>query len=87
MKEKLEKEIETFVYGMLSLIFGMAFFFGVLYPDHGISPRACHVENRETESVAQPYDRQRSDLWEEIYYCDRSRIRYKLYFYERFKNS
>ncbi len=43
MKEKIKKQIETFVYGMLSLIFAMAFFFGVLYPDRGLSPQSYRI--------------------------------------------
>lgn len=93
MRQKFEKEIETLVYGMLSLVFGMAFFFGVLYPDQGISSRAYRVKDTAVEAEmhtgtkAQSYVRNRCDLWEEIYNCDKSKIRYRLYFYERLKNS
>jgi len=92
MRQKFEKEIETLVYGILSLIFGMAFFFGVLYPDQGISPRAYSIKEMPVETEAYPeakqgYVRNRWDLREEIYDCDKSKIRYRLYFYERLKNS
>ncbi len=50
MKENIEKRIETFVYGVLSLMFAAAFFFGVLYPSYGISPKAYRV--------AEEYDKQ-----------------------------
>ncbi|MBQ8527511.1 MAG: hypothetical protein IJ429_03470 [Lachnospiraceae bacterium] len=46
MKEYLMKHMETFVYGILSLMFSAAFFFGVLYPSRGISP--------ETYEIVQP---------------------------------
>lgn len=84
-KKKLEKRIETFVYGMLSLMFGMAFFFGVLYPDYGVSPRSYRITECR-ESLKEPGKYTVSFL-EQIKNTDHSEIQYKSYFYERLKNS
>lgn len=78
MKENIEKKIETFVYGLLSLVFGAAFFFGVLYPTHGISPNAYRIF--ETKSVYECTKRPPRSQ-------DKENIRYTFYFYERLKNS
>lgn len=92
MKEKIEKKIETFVYGILSLAFLAAFFFGVLYPSRGISPNAYKVTEPSgvCESnparmrcpyAAYPYTREKDDEY------DPEEIRYTFYIYERLKNS
>ncbi len=99
MKEKIEKKIETFVYGVLSLMFGAAFFFGVLYPTHSISPNAYRVtesprayeenpvreRNREIPTRSYPYATY-PYIREEIGEYDPEEIRYTFYIYERLKN-
>ncbi|MBE5881320.1 MAG: hypothetical protein E7289_03255 [Lachnospiraceae bacterium] len=77
MKNYFLKHIETFVYGTLSLMFGAAFFFGVLYPSHGISPNAYRV-------VSQPRSYRQRVLPEEY---GRGRIQYSSFLYECLKNS
>lgn len=86
MKNKeLEKRIETFVYGILSLMFGMAFFFGVLYPDYGVSPQSYRIT--ECREYLENEGYHTASFSEEIKNLDHSRIHYKSYFYERLKNS
>ncbi len=90
MKEKTEKKIETLMYGAMSFLFGMAFFFGVLYPEHGLSAGACLEKKVPVETkqpAARTYGRLRNNLWEEINDCEKSQIRYRFYIYERLKNS
>jgi len=72
MKEMIKKKAEMFVYGILSLMFGAAFFFGVLYPARSISPSTCKISS---------YTRvQEEDIdWKDI--------RCRFYIYERLKNS
>ncbi len=72
MKEFIKKKAEMFVYGILSLMFGAAFFFGVLYPSHSMSPAAYKVYS---------YTRQQEDE------MDWKDIRCRFYIYERLKNS
>jgi hypothetical protein len=73
MKERIEKKAETFVYGILSLMFGAAFFFGVLYPSHSISPGTYKVR-------PYTYIREKTDGY------DLNDVRCKFYIYERLKN-
>ena len=92
MKENIEKKLETFIYGIVSLAFGAAFFFGVLYPSHGLSPNAYRVTKpvRSCEGEvpgrsypeATPYR-----VRERIAQCEKEDIRYTFYLYERLKNS
>ena len=72
MKDIIKKKAEMFVYGILSLMFAAAFFFGVLYPSRSISPGACKVYS---------YTRyQEEDIdWKDV--------RCRFYIYERLKNS
>lgn len=77
MKDFLTKHMETFIYGMLSLMFGAAFFFGVLYPSHGISPNACRV-------VGRPHSYRQRVITEEY---GKSRVQYSSFIYECLKNS
>ena len=89
MKENIEKKIETFVYGILSMTFGAAFFFGVLYPSQGISPNAYRVN--ETKSVYQGGHpcaiNRRINIREKVGEYDKEDIHYTFYVYERLKNS
>ena len=80
MKERIEKKTETFVYGILSLLFGAAFFFGVLYPARSISPNAYKVIESHSD-INHP-----RKMKETIKY-DPKEIRYTFYIYERLKNS
>lgn len=84
-KKELEKRIETFVYGILSLMFGMAFFFGVLYPGYGVSPQSYRIT--ECRQSLENGEKRGDSYWEEIKRLDHSEIHYKSYFYERLKNS
>lgn len=74
MKERTEKKTETFIYGILSLMFGAAFFFGVLYPSHSISPGTYKVRPYS-------YVREKTDV-DEL-----KDVRCTFYIYERLKNS
>ncbi len=73
MKERIEKKTETFVYGILSLMFGAAFFFGVLYPSHSISPVVYKTRPHA-------YVREKTEGYE------LDDVRCKFYIYERLKN-
>lgn len=88
-KVELEKRIETFIYGILSLMFGMAFFFGVLYPDYGMSAQAYRIT--ECREYLENEQEMETDFTEftprEIRNMASYRIQYKSYFYERLKNS
>lgn len=92
MKKSIEKKLETFVYGVLSLMFGAAFFFGVLYPSHGLSPHAYRVteaaQGCESERLSRSYARPtHSRVRERITEYDKDDIQYTFYLYERLKNS
>ena len=91
MKENIEKKIETFVYGILSLVFGAAFFFGVLYPSHGVSPNACRIKEPPHQEITIPeqgkYKNFRFPVREELLKEDREEIHVTFLFYERLKNS
>lgn len=94
MKENIEKKIETFVYGILSLMFGAAFFFGVLYPSQGISPNAYRVtevkamyDDDKNPMRSYPYATYRYiDIRENFGEYEKDDIRYTFYIYERLKN-
>lgn len=90
-KKNIEKQIETFVYGILSLMFGMAFFFGVLYPEYGVSPQSYRVVEsdryrEETRELQEGQEIFNVTLREQMEHREPSRIQYKSYFYERLKN-
>lgn len=92
MKESIEKKIEMFVYGVLSLMFATAFFFGVLYPSHGLSPNAYRVSDSvhqyESKIPGRSYSRVTySRTGERITEYDRDDIQYTFYLYERLRNS
>ncbi len=91
MKENIEKKIETFVYGILSLVFGAAFFFGVLYPSHGLSPNACRVKEPIRQEMEIPEQSMqgsiRFPLRDPLAKGDREEIRVTFLLYERLKNS
>lgn len=91
MRENIEKKIETFVYGILSLAFGAAFFFGVLYPSHGLSANACQMEEPVLWEVK---TQEQTDggimqfpVRDPLAKCDREKIRCTFLLYERLKNS
>ncbi len=95
MKKITGKQIETFVYGVMGLLFSAAFFFGVLYPSHGISPEAYEVvepprryaqmPGADVEEMAKLSPgksfREQMDRYE------RDQIRYTSFLYECLKNS
>ena len=43
-KQRVTKYIETIIYGMTGMVFAAAFFFGILYPDMGISGSVCYEQ-------------------------------------------
>ena len=75
MKENIEKKIETFIYGILSFVFGAAFFFGVLYPSQGLSPNAYRIKEPLKKYEAAIPGRS----------FDKDDIQCTFYFYERLK--
>ncbi|MBO5241354.1 MAG: hypothetical protein J6B19_01650 [Lachnospiraceae bacterium] len=75
MRENIEKKIETFVYGLLTFAFAAAFFFGVLYPSHGLSPNAFHRREPECQEIVIPEQ------------DTKGTVRVTFLFYERLKNS
>lgn len=77
MKNYLIKHRETFAYGIMSLMFGAAFFFGVLYPSHSISPNACRVLQRPRSERQRVIEKE----------FGRERIEYSSFLYECLKNS
>ena len=81
--KKIEKQLETFLYGAFSLAFAAAFFFGVLYPGYGISPKAY----KETEVKQEQRVRERKVDIDELFYPEKRKIRCRSYFYDRLKNS
>ena len=98
-QNKKEKNwMETLVYGLLSLVFGMAFFFGTLYPSYGFSPESYAVvqEDAATKQREQTqtgenrrlpdFDWTTQDMESIMKRYDRSEIQYRFYFYERVKN-
>lgn len=91
MKENIEKKIETFVYGILSLAFGAAFFFGVLYPSHGLSPNACHIKEPVRQEITIPErdveENFRFPVRDPLAKGNRKEIRCTFLLYERLKNS
>lgn len=91
MKENIEKKIETFVYGILSLVFGAAFFFGVLYPSQGLSPNAYHIKEPVRREAKIPERRDtgaiRFPVRDPLAKCDREDICCTFLLYERLKNS
>lgn len=91
MKENIEKKIETFVYGILTLAFGAAFFFGVLYPSHGLSPNACCVKEPVRQEVKIPECMEKGTIRfpvrDPFATYDREDICCTFLIYERLKNS
>ena len=47
-KQRVTKYLETIIYGMTGMVFAAAFFFGILYPDMGISGSACCEQESST---------------------------------------
>lgn len=91
MKKNIEKKIETFVYGLLTFAFAAAFFFGVLYPSHGLSPNAYQVKEPVRRETGIPEKSMVGEiqipLRDPLAECDREEIHCTFLFYERLKNS
>lgn len=95
MKKITGKQIETFVYGVMGLLFSAAFFFGVLYPSHGISPEAYEVvepprryaqmPDADVEEMAKLSPEK--SFREQMDRYERDQIRYTSFLYECLKNS
>lgn len=93
MKEFLMKHMETFIYGILSMIFSAAFFFGVLYPSQGFSPDAyrtmheprSHGRKTVAESVMETYPER--DFLRKAKEYDPEEIECTFFLYECLKNS
>lgn len=95
MKERRNKKLETLIYGGLSLLFTAAFFFGVLYPDYGVSDAAYKVKKNPrcmmyqtqtdvSQLLRSRYDKEFTQL-RSMYENDE--IRYTSYVYECLINS
>lgn len=92
-----KKWLETLIYGLLSLAFGMAFFFGTLYPSYGLSADAYQIMSKDSadtgldeemqteEQKANDFERTEYDIESVMKRYDRSEIHYRFYFYERWK--